>query len=125
MGLAGNPTDYAEAVVSLHAGRGMGQAPWNPTRIVLCLKNLEEWGRIALLRHRTRLQCLAGLGHGVQRVTDCYDRRAALACGCKRPVHTMTTDEYQSLVDASQGLKVKRRPTEVGGWDAVQTMEAK
>jgi hypothetical protein len=59
------------AVEELHEGKGTGQ-PWNPERILNCLRQLEQWTRRALLNRKTRLQCFQGCG--VQRVVDALPR---------------------------------------------------
>ena|ERR1022692_2827863 len=105
MGRAGNPTDYAEAVLSLHAGRGTQDALWHPETIVNTLRQLER-GRITLKHLKTALLCFTC--QSVQRVEDVYpDKTCVLACGCKRPANTLSTERYKGLVEAADGLKVK------------------
>jgi hypothetical protein len=101
-----------------YSGRG-GQAPWNPTRIVACLRQLEHWTRQALLNRRTRLQCFEGCG--VQRVMDAYPNRTCkLKCGHLRGIHTLTEERYKDLVEQSKGLKVVGRNARVGGYEKVE-----
>lgn len=109
---------HALGVLASYAGRGSAPAPapWNPTRIVECLRQLERWTRRALLNRRTRLQCFEGCG--VQRVIDAYPNRTALlSCGHKRGIHTLTEERYKDLVEQSKGLKVVGRNARVGGYE--------
>jgi|ERR1700678_1229536 len=112
---------YGLAVTGLYAGKGSGCAPWNPTRIVECFKQLERWTRLSLLHRKTRLHCFNC--HTVQTVTDAYNHTAALACGCKRPVHTMTDSDYVNLVERAKGLQVTGRNARVGGYELVKVKE--
>jgi hypothetical protein len=103
-------------VTASHAGKGSGSVLLHPETIVRCLKQLERWTRLALLNRKTKLNCPE---HGLQRVTNCYNHTATLACECKRSVHTMTDSDYQDLVSRAQGLKVTGRNARVGGYELV------
>jgi len=107
------------AVEGLHEGKGTGHAPWNPERIVNCLRQLEQWTRRALLNRKTRLQCFEGCG--VQRVVDAYSNRTALLdCGHGRSIHTLAEERYRELVEQSQGLTVRGRNARVGGYGRLE-----
>ena len=109
------------AVTGLYQGKGSDQAPWNPTRIVACLRQLERWTRRALLNRHTRLQCLEGCG--IQKVVDAYSNRCKLSCGHLRQTHTLRDDEYKRLVELAEGLKVIRANARVGGWEVTNIEE--
>jgi hypothetical protein len=110
---------YTLAVEGLHEGKGAGDAPWNPERIVNCLRQLEKWTRRALSNRKTRLQCFAG--HGLQRVADAFPNRTCkLKCGCIRSIHTLSDERYRELVERSQGLKIKGRNARVGGYGRLE-----
>jgi hypothetical protein len=106
---------HTRAIEGLYEGRGNGLAPWNPTKIVECLRQLERWTRRALLRRKTRLQCFEGCG--VQTVTDAYPNRTSrLQCGHTRQTHTMSDSEYADLVERANGLKIQRNAV-LGGFE--------
>jgi len=114
-----NADTHALAITAMYQGKGSAPAPWNPTRIVECLRQLERWTRRALLNRRTRLQCFEGCG--IRRVIDAYPNRTArLECGHLRGVHTLTDERYTDLVEQSKGLKVVGRNARVGGYEKAE-----
>jgi hypothetical protein len=96
---------HSRAVEELNAGRGTGNAPWNPLKIITALRQLVRWSSPKTLRkHKTRLRCPAG--HGIQQVIDAYPNSTCrLLCGCRRAVSDITSDEYRTLVSLAEGLK--------------------
>jgi hypothetical protein len=111
---------HALAVTSLYEGRGSG-APSNPTKVVNTLRQLEQWGRPALLHRKTKVMCFQGCG--TQQVTDAFpNREVLLACGHSRPVTTMTQREYSELIAREAEAEEQRK---ADGWRKRQEAERK
>jgi hypothetical protein len=97
---------HSSIVESLHAGHGTGQC-WNPTKIILALRQLVRWQSPKTLRkYKTTLFCQSC--HTRCPVVDAYPNgECKLSCGCRRKVSTITEREYADLVVRAQALKAE------------------